>query len=74
MRRFADYGELKKAALMLTAFQLGREEITQLKVPNMKNSTEEIVRILHALDGTPDERAPLQAECESSSSMFFVME
>lgn len=31
MRRFADYGELKKAALMLTAFQLGREEIKQLK-------------------------------------------
>lgn len=34
MRRFADYGELKKAALMVTAFQLGREEIKQLKVPN----------------------------------------
>lgn len=32
MRKFADYGELKKAALMLTAFQLGREEIKQLKV------------------------------------------
>ncbi|CAM9819482.1 unnamed protein product, partial [Sphacelaria rigidula] len=31
MRKFADYGELKKAALMLTAFQLGREEIKQLK-------------------------------------------
>lgn len=33
MRRFADYGEFKKAALMVTAFQLGREEIKQLKVP-----------------------------------------
>ena len=32
MRRFADYGELKKAALMLTAFQLDREEIKLLKV------------------------------------------
>ncbi|CAM9585474.1 unnamed protein product, partial [Hapterophycus canaliculatus] len=31
MRRFADYGELKKAALMVTAFQLGKEEIKQLK-------------------------------------------
>lgn len=32
MHRFADYGELKKAALMVTAFQLDREEIKQLKV------------------------------------------
>lgn len=32
MRRFADYGELKKAALMVTAFQLDRQEIKQLKV------------------------------------------
>lgn len=32
MRRFADYGELKKAALMVTAFQLDRTEIKQLKV------------------------------------------
>lgn len=32
LRRFADYGELKKAALMVTAFQLDRTEIRQLKV------------------------------------------
>lgn len=32
LRRFADYGELKKAALMVTAFQLDRAEIKQLKV------------------------------------------
>lgn len=32
LRRFADYGELKKAALMVTAFQLDRTEIKQLKV------------------------------------------
>ncbi|CAM9788263.1 unnamed protein product, partial [Ascophyllum nodosum] len=31
LRRFADYGELKKAALMVTAFQLDKEEIKQLK-------------------------------------------
>lgn len=36
MRRFADYGELKKAALMLTAFQLDREEIKLLKVITCK--------------------------------------
>ena len=32
LRRFADYGELKKAALMVTAFQLDRGEIKLLKV------------------------------------------
>lgn len=32
MRKFADYGELKKAALMVTAFQLDKDEIKQLKV------------------------------------------
>lgn len=46
MRRFADYGELKKAALMVTAFQLGREEIKQLKVPTISEFKERDTKIV----------------------------
>ena len=40
MTRFANYGELKRAALMVTAFQLEREEIENLKDAFLDYDTE----------------------------------
>eukprot|EP00611_Tribonema_gayanum_P002814 TRINITY_DN12141_c0_g1_i2.p1 TRINITY_DN12141_c0_g1~~TRINITY_DN12141_c0_g1_i2.p1 ORF type:complete len:563 (+),score=189.95 TRINITY_DN12141_c0_g1_i2:160-1848(+) len=41
IRSFAGYGELKKAALMITAFQLEKEELHHLKAAFLEIDTEE---------------------------------
>ncbi|CAM9178675.1 unnamed protein product [Scytosiphon promiscuus] len=82
MRRFADYGELKKAALMVTAFQLDRGEIRQLKdafleVDTQGNgaiSLEELRTVLceHGVDVAEVDRVFGAVDMDSSGRLHYM--
>ncbi|CAM9401899.1 unnamed protein product, partial [Ectocarpus sp. 13 AM-2016] len=82
MHRFADYGELKKAALMVTAFQLDREEIKQLKDAFLEVDTEgngaislEELRIVlreHGVDGAEVDRVFGAVDMDSSGHLHYM--
>eukprot|EP00903_Cladosiphon_okamuranus_P012678 g11858.t1 len=82
LRRFADYGELKKAALMVTAFQLGRKEIKQLKDAFLEVDTkgngaislEELHTVLrgHCVDGAEVDRIFAGVDMDESGSLHYM--
>eukprot|EP00752_Nemacystus_decipiens_P009304 g8315.t1 len=82
MRRFADYGELKKAALMVTAFQLDRTEIKQLKDAFLEVDTkgngaislDELRNVLreHGVDGAEVDRIFAGVDMDESGSLHYM--
>ncbi|CAB1107089.1 unnamed protein product [Ectocarpus sp. CCAP 1310/34] len=82
MHRFADYGELKKAALMVTAFQLDRKEIKQLKDAFLEVDTEgngaisldelRIVLREHGVDGAEVDRVFGAVDMDSSGRLHYM--